>query len=625
MSIKSASWPGLALIFAVSGALQPGLTEAAQGDKRPNIVLLVVDDMGYADLPRFGGEVDTPNIDKLADAGVTFTNFHVLPSCSPSRSILLTSVDNHLNGLGTMPERLNAPGAVNQRGQPGYLAYLNDRVATGPELLRDAGYHTYMAGKWHLAEEEESPQGFRRGTWPLDRGFERSTGVLEGGSDQFGGPQIGPEKFHYFEDDHILTQLPVDFYTTKTYTQKIVEYIDGNKNDGKPFFVYWAPNTPHWPFQAPQQEIDKYLARGTYEQGWDAVRQQRFERMKQLGLIPANLDLPPRAPGVPAWDNPGDPAWTPLLNQVLPFEQFWGIQNVADLKRTFAKEMAVYTGMIDYIDVQIGVLINYLKDIGEYENTVFMFISDNGGDAANLSFARPIQQVYGQLGVDNHYENIGRPHSQVSYPLGWAQVSNGPLFGAKLTVAEAGTRAPLIVAYPAGNIPRHRRSDAFVSVRDILPTVLRYAKVKHPAGTRLSPAEEFCTVAYKDRTICPMNGKSMTGLLRGETDRLYGNGAQLGFELFGTVNKALFEGPWKILRLGDGIWGAGVNQPWKLFNLARDPRELVDLSAQRPGRLQRMTAAYDRYEQRVGFIPVVQTPAAGQAAREAAAPRRVMD
>ncbi|MDD5033383.1 MAG: arylsulfatase [Methylococcaceae bacterium] len=611
MSIKSSFGISLAVIFTFSGILRPALASPDPGkrDHRPNIVFLVVDDMGYSDLPLFGGEVDTPNIDKLAAGGITFNNFHALPSCSPTRSVLLSGVDNHLNGLGTMPERLSAQGARDQRGQPGYLAYLNDRVVTGPELLREAGYHTYMAGKWHLAADAEDG-GFRRGTWPIDRGFERSTGVLEGGSEQFGGPQIGPEMFHYFEDDHVLTQgfPPPNFYTTKNYTQKIIDYIESNKRDGKPFFVYWAPNVPHWPHQAPQEFIDKYVKLGTYEQGWDALREQRFNRMMQLGIIPAAMNLPPRAPNVPAWDNPTDPAWNTLLNAVKPYQDIWGIQDVAGLKRTLAKDMAVYTGMIDYIDVEIGNLIGYLKNIDEYKNTVFVFLSDNGGDAANLAFRRDMQDSFRLTGVDNRLENVGGPHSLVSYAPGWAQVSNTPLYSAKLAVGDAGIRVPLIITYPgARNIRGHRRSNALVTVQDILPTVLRYAGVRHPAGTHIPPDVRHCTVQYKNRTICPMNGKSMVGLLAGQVDQLYGNHTPIGFELFGTVNKALIRGPWKILRLGDAPWGVGQKQPWKLFNLSSDPTELDDLSAKYPNRLKNMMSEYGSYEKQVGFIPFIST------------------
>lgn len=601
----------IAVILALTCALQPGFAKPSnKKDHRPNIVLLVVDDMGYSDLPLFGGEADTPNIDNLAAAGITFNNFHVLPACSPTRSVLLSGVDNHLNGLGTMSGRLGLDEAVNQRGQPGYEGYLNDRVATGPDLLRAAGYHTYMAGKWHLADTEEE-DGFRRGTWPIDRGFERSTGVMEGEGDQFGRPEFPRARngrVHYFEDDHYLTEgfPPPGFYSTKNYTQKIIEYIDSNRQDGKPFFVYWAPNTPHWPHQAPDEQIDKYVARGIYEQGWDAVREQRFNRIKQLGIIPANTELPPRAPFVPAWDDPTDQAWQPFMNSVLPYQDVWGIQDMAGLKRTLAKDMAVYTAMIDSIDMEIGNLIKYLKQIGEYNNTIFVFLSDNGADGANVTFNPLLQPALRDLGVDNRLENLGGPGSMVSYVSGWAQVSNTPFFSAKLATGEAGIRAPLVIAYPGNrHVVGNQRSNALVTVQDILPTLLRYARVRHPAGPSTLPDESRCVWPYEGRTICPMNGKSMVNLLEGRTRHVYGPLSPVGFELFGTVNKALVRGEWKILRLGDRPWGAGQQQPWKLFNLRRDPAELEDVSFRFPVRLQNMISAYERYEDRVGFIPVV--------------------
>lgn len=604
----------LAILFAFAGGSHAGTVKAAE-DHRPNIVLLVADDMGYADLPRFGGEVETPNIDNLAAAGITFDNFHPLPACSPTRSVLLSAVDNHLNGMGSMPDWLARPGAVNQRGHLGYLGYLNDRVATGPELLRKSGYHTYMAGKWHLAAKEKDDGGFLRGTWPIDRGFERSTGVLEGGSEQFGRREF-EGVVHYFEDDHYLTGRfpPPDFYTTKNYTQKIIEYIDSNRADGKPFFVYWAPNTPHWPHQAPKEEIEKYVNRKIYDRGWDAIREQRFNRMKQLGVISNKMELPPRAPGVPAWDDPNDPAWQPLLNAVLPYQDVWGIQDIAGLKRTLAKDMAVYTAMINCIDLAIGRLIAYLKLIGEYDNTIFVFLSDNGPDAKNLAFFAPgIQDWFRQVRMNNSLANLGWHNSMSSYAAGWAQVSGTPFFSAKLAVGDSGIRTPLIIAYPGdAAITGGRRSKELVTVQDILPTLLSYAGVSHPAATHIPPNQNLCVVPYENRTICPMNGKSMVNFLEGTAEHLYSRNTPLGFELFGSVNKALYQGDWKILRLGDVPWGAGPKQPWKLFHLSGDPTELHDLASDYPEQLQEMVVRYDRYEKRVGFIPVVNVSGAAQ-------------
>ena len=600
-----------ALVFTVAlGLLVSQLPVKAQApDTRPNIVLLVADDLGYGDLSRYGGEASTPNLDSLMDAGIQFTNFRVLPTCSPTRSLLMTGVDNHLNGFGTMAGHLKDPTNP-QIGQPGYEGYLNDRVVTVATLLKEAGYHTYMSGKWHLGKEVAQGRGqpiFSEGYWPIDRGFERSFGVLEGGSEQYGRLEdAGPTILHFFEDDQMLNApLASDFYTTKNYMDKIIEYIDAGKAaDGatrKPFFAYFAPTSPHWPFQAPQEYIDRYVNAGTYDVGWDALRAQRFDRLKQLDLISDTATLPPRWPGVPEWDNDADPVWSFLLSRVTPYPQVWGITDVDDLRRTMAKQMAVSMAMIDYMDLEIGRLIQHLKDIGEYDNTVFIFLSDNGADGGQQDFSPVYANWFAQLGIDNSYENLGQRNSYLAMSLGFSQVQNTPFYGAKSTIAGAGIHTPMAVAYPAGDVLSGEKNDAFITALDIVPTILDYAGVTHPAGSVDTPNVSHCTVSYKDKTICPMNGRSLRGLWEGNATAVYGEDDPVAFELFGTVNKALFMGDWKIVKLNFlGLFGSGE---WQLFNIREDPFEQNDLATLEPERLQTMVDIYDQYEQDVGFVP----------------------
>ena len=519
-------------------------------NKPPNIVLLIADDMGYSDIKPYGGEISTPNIDALAKEGMMFTNFHAMPSCSPSRAVILSGVDNHLAGFGNMGEHL----ASNQKGKPGYEGYLNDRVVALPTLLKEAGYHTYMAGKWHLGNKE--------GYLPSDRGFEQSFGLTGGAATHF-NDAIGyvPErpKASYTSNGKVV-QLPKNFYSTEFYTNKLIEFIDGNQKDDKPFFAMATYTSPHDPLQAPQKDIQKY--QGKYDIGWDRLRQKRFDQMKKLGLIPTNLELPPRLPNVPNWD------------KLTPTQQ-----------RYEAKKMAIYAAMVENLDHNIGRLIDHLKKIGEYDNTIFIFFGDNGAEGSSRFDSKTYQEWFKQLGIDNSYENIGKINSFVAVGRGWAQVQATPHLWYKGRVSEGGIRVPAIVSY-AGGIKGNSRNDAFSSVLDLMPTLLEYAQVKHP-GTE-----------YKGRPILPMEGRSLRPILEGKSDRIYGENDPVAFELFGTGNSALFMGDWKILKLSPP-WGDGE---WKLFNLRQDPRELNDLSQQHPQRLAKMISLYEQYEKEKGVI-----------------------
>jgi len=520
-------------------------------NKPPNIVLLIADDMGYSDLKMYGGEISTPNIDALAKSGMMFTNFHALPVCSPTRAVVLSGVDNHLSGLGNMGEHL----ASNQKGKPGYEGYLNDRVVTLPTLLKDAGYHTYMAGKWHL--------GSKQGYLPSDRGFEQSFGLTGGAASHY-SDEIGytPErpKANYTSNGKVV-HLPKDFYSTEFYTNKLMEFINRDRNDSNPFFVYAAYTSPHDPLQAPQDDIQKY--QGKYDRGWDRLRKERFDRMKKLSLIPPHLELPPRLPRVPAWDG-------------LTSEQ----------QRYEAKKMAIYAAMVENLDYNIGRLLDYLKKIGEYDNTIFVFFSDNGAEGSSRAQSQPYQAWFKQIGINNSYENIGKVNSFVEVGRSWAQVQATPYQWYKGRVSEGGIRVPAIVSYK-GAIKANARSDAFGSVRDLMPTLLEYAGVKHP-GTR-----------YQGRAIFPTEGRSLRPVLEGKRSQIYGENDPVAFELFGNGNSALFMGDWKIMKLNPP-WGDGQ---WKLFNLRQDPEELNDLSKQYPERLAKMIPLYEQYEKEKGVIP----------------------
>jgi len=523
-----------------------------QEDTRPNILIVVADDMGYSDLSMFGGEINTPFIDELASQGMTFYNHHTSATCSPTRSMFLTGTDNHLAGLGTMGEVLHE----NQIGKPGYEGHLNDEVVTVASLLYDVGYHTYMAGKWHLGEED----GYR----PHDRGFEETFTLIQGAGNHYTELGYMPEqKSHYFRSGE-STDLPDNFYSSNSYADFMINFIDKNHGDKKPLFMYLPFTASHWPLQAPQEFIQKYD--GKYEIGWDKIREQRFEKQKELGLISADLELPPRDPNVSAWDE-------------LTLEE----------QQRQAKKMAIYSAMIESMDWNIGRIIQYLKDIDEYDNTLVIFFSDNGGTTINVEkqseepididvYLKWIEETY-----DNSIENMGNSNSFISYGTGWAQVSNTPLFGYKKLVSEGGITTPLIIKHPT--LTDGEKTNVFVSSKEITPTILDIVNVEHPG------------VLYDGHAIHPMLGKSLLPFLEGKTTQVYASDEPLGWELFD--HKALYYGDYKILNLaspdGDGTW--------KLFNLSNDPRELVDISTEEQELFEQMIQMYDQYAKEVGIIP----------------------
>lgn len=519
----------------------------------PNILLIVADDLGYADLGCFGGEIETPNIDSLASRGLRATNFCVAPSCSPSRSMLLTGTDSHVAGLGNMAEWTGPT----QRGKPGYEGHLNSRVVTVASLLREAGYHTYMAAKWHLGEEPDQ--------WPARRGFERDFALLQGAgshwSDMLG---LLPSEPHvtFTRNGELAKELPEDYYSSKHFTDFMIQCIDEQGNDGRPFFAYLGYQAPHGPLAAPAEWRDKY--QGRYDQGYDAVRTARLERQQALGIVGEDVVGFPRLPHIPAWD-----------------------QLTAEQRRQAARKMELYAAMIEYMDDQIGRLIDHLKKTGKYDDTLIVFISDNGAAGEDMgelvSKLAPTAKAWFDQTFDNRMENWGRPGSCVEYGPAWAQVSSVPFRLYKGVVAEGGIRAPLIVTGPgverAGTI-----SHANLHVMDFVPTFLESAGVEHPA---LREGGKFA----------PPQGKSMWPLLAGQSQATRTDADWLGWELFG--NRAIRQGDWKLLYLLKGAGGAG---DWELFNLREDPAELHDLSAKYPDKRAALLELWNQYAQRNGVI-----------------------
>ncbi len=522
-----------------SGTESPELT-------RPNILLIVADDMGYSDIGSFGGEIRTPNLDALAKSGTVFTDFHVSPTCSPTRAMLLSGTDNHLAGLGSMGEAL----APNQKGKPGYEGHLTDRVVSIATLLRDAGYLTAMAGKWHLGEKIEHD--------PSRRGFQKAYTLLPGGASHFDDEwMIYANYTPIYRENGVRVHVPRGFYSTQFYTNKLIEYIESREAD-QPFFAYLAYTAPHDPLHVPDDWIDKYKSQ--YDGGYDALRETRLKRLEGLGFIPRATTPFPRLKNIPPWDELTD-----------------------DQKKIAARKMEIYAAMVENIDYHVGRLLEHLKKKGDLENTLVIFFSDNGANGWEMHTYPETDEAWIERNSDNRYENMGRRGSRIATGPAWAQASMTPYRLFKVFPAEGGIRVPLIISGPGVANPGER-SDAFAHVTDLVVTMLEAAGVSHP-GT-----------SYKGRTVHQPRGRSMMPVLRGESDVVYDNDTAVSWELFGF--RAVRKGEFKLLWLPKPF-GSG---DWQLYDLSKDPAELNDLSKEMPELREEMITIWNRYAEDTGVI-----------------------
>ncbi|MBV6823240.1 arylsulfatase [Pseudomonas sp. PD9R] len=541
--------PHALLISALT--LGSSLAMAASTDQtQPNILLILADDLGYSDLGSYGGEISTPTLDALAHEGMQFTSMYAAPTCSITRSMLMSGTDNHLAGLGTMAEALQPF----QRGKPGYEGYLNQRSYSIAELLKAGGYNTLMVGKWHLGLEPD--QG------PDQRGFQQSFTLLEGGAPHFKPSSVDPakiEQVHYRENGQAV-ELPENFYSSDFYTDKLISYLQNSKKDGKPFFAYAAFTSPHWPLQAPKAYLEKY--QGRFDQGYDSVRLARIERMKSLGLMANDAE-----PANPLPVNPKLPGWA----QLSPEQQ-----------RIEARKMEIYAAMVDNLDHNIGRLIDYLRQSGQYDNTLIVFMSDNGAAGENhAQFYPPGAHT------DNSYANLGQKGSQIDYGLRWAEVSAAPFHLFKGTTAEGGISVPAIIRMPKTQ-RRQGVERGIVRVDDLAPTFLELAGIAVP------------TEAPTGTSKHPITGKSMLPMLAGKGSP-HTNDSLAG-ELFG--NAYYREGSLKLLGMRPQA-GFGDNaQPlqWQLFDVAQDRGETTDLAASQPDTVQRLKEAWLKYAEQVGVV-----------------------
>lgn len=527
-----------ALLVFVFVACQPKPAEQITQGK-PNILLIVADDLGFSDIGPFGGNIATPVLDQLGHESMLFSNFHVLPTCSPTRSSLLTGNDNHVAGFGIMSE-MDYP-ALHRQQLPGYSAHLTKQVVTIPELLRENNYHTYMVGKWHLGEGP--------GHDPHDRGFEETFILGTGGGSHWNDRKaLSPLQHMSYFRNGIKVEPPTDFYSTRNYTDSLLQFIDRNKTDAKPFFAFLSYTAVHDPLHAPKEYIEKY--KGKFDQGWDSLWVQRFNNLKALNIVGAD---------VKSLTNPKIPKWSSLTKEQ---------------REDYARDMEVYAAMLDYMDAGIGRVFHYLKKEGLYDNTLVIFMSDNGANGA-VATTYPGNDDGKYLSTfNNTLENRGLSHSYIEMGPGWAQASSAPFRFFKTFTTEGGIKAPLMIKMP-GTKNSSQWTHNLIHVSDVMPTLLELTGTSYPDQ-------------YQGNAIHPLMGKSFLPILKGDATEIHANDG-IGYELF--EMKAYIKGNWKILRLPVPM-GSG---DWELYDLEKDPGETTDLSAEFPEVKAELIKAWAEY------------------------------
>lgn len=520
----------------------------------PNIMIILADDLGFSDISAYGSEIKTPHIDSLLTQGKMLFNFHASSMCSPTRAQLMTGADNHLVGLGAMYETSKRQEKLVGADSPrsllkidGYSGHLTSNAYTLAEMLKQKDYYTFMVGKWHL--------GFEANQNPKARGFDQSYALLEGFDLHFKEQPKNYSRNTQYTENGQKVSLPDHYYSTDFFTKKAVEYLDKNTQN-KPFFAYLAYTAPHWPIQAPASYRDMY--KGKYDQGYDAIRKARFERQKKLGLIPANAVFPEergnQALSTKGWD------------QLTPAE-----------RKYEARKMEVYAGMVTQLDDRVGDVIQYLKKHHQYDNTVIVFISDNGAEGGDHNF--PMGEA------NNSLENIGNATSYVYMSPRWAEVSSTPFTYWKSAAAEGGVRVPFLVKYPS-NLSKDRGiNNNFGTVRDIFPTVMELAGIQHnqlyaadskkiqSSGYSLIPA--FKNNAARIRPVNYYEFKELHGSRYAKNDE------------------------WKLVENSPSKFNS---HGWELYNLKKDFNEQHNVAAQHPRVVKILNDKYLSYADKNGVV-----------------------
>ena len=512
-----------------SDAPQAEVQQVPPSADRPNVLYIMADDLGFSDIGMFGGEISTPNLDQLASEGTRFTNFHTAIKCNPTRAMFHTGMDNNLGATG-----------------PRQNFQINPDTATMPEILSAAGYQTFLAGKWD--------NGSDPGEWPSDRGYTRTGSMLGGAGTHWLNIEpdgsLDGESEYAADGEKILP--PEDYYSSITFTDKMIEFVDQAQQAGDPFFAFLSYTAPHYPMQAPQEYIERY--EGVYEAGYEAIRQARLQRIDQLGLFDQPL-TPWPVPELTAWESLDD-----------------------DSRTHEVRRMQVYAAMVELMDEQIGRMLNHLETTGQLENTLVIFSSDNGADGTT-----------GGAGLGDHHDNsvdnIGQPTSFVTQGPDWARVSSTPLRLIKTFSTEGGTRVPFIARWP-GQVPAGEVNPEFFQVMDILPTVLEVTGVEGHQGN------------FMGREVLPIQGVSAWPLLSAG-EPVYADD-QLAFHTYIEPRlgaSSVRMGDWKLAWWKtDRVYG----QP-QLFNLADDPGETTDLSEEYPELAESLWHEWLSYAERTGI------------------------
>lgn len=536
--------------FAGSEGWWPPRPEPPGG--APNIVVMMADDLGYADLGCYGSEIETPNLDRLAAGGVRYTNFHVAPMCSPTRAALLTGQESHRAGVGSV--------AHSDAGFPGYAMELGTNVVTIAELLRDQGYATMMLGKWHLAKDSDCSAAGPNHSWPCQRGFDRFYGILDAFTNLHHPHRLMQDNTPVETD-----QYPDGYYLTDDLTDRAIAMVRETKssNPAKPFFCYFAHPAVHAPLHAKPADIAKY--RGRYDAGWDAIRAQRFARQQAMGLLPAGTELAPRN---------SEPN-----HDVRPWDELSDAE-----QELFARHMEVFAGMVDNIDQNVGRLVDALDDLGELDNTLFVFLSDNGASREGEVCGTTSYYVHLLQGDDVEADRarldlIGGPQTTPHYPRGWAMAGCTPWRLYKINTHAGGHSVPFIVSWPGQVGGRLGEAgtlrDQYTHVTDVLPTVLDLLGVEAPT-------------ARDGHDLEPMAGASFLPTLRdpgapsGHREQVFENNGHRGF----------YRDGWEVVTLHQAMTPFD-DAEWELYHVAEDRTELHDLAAAEPGKLRELTDAWE--------------------------------
>lgn len=502
-------------------------------DEKANIIVILADDMGYSDIGCYGGEIQTPNIDSLGNAGIRFTQFYNSSRCCPSRASLLTGVYSHNTGMGWM--------TASNLGEPGYTGDLNNQCITIPQLLKKGGYQTYMSGKWHVTHEEFTKENASKHNWPLQRGFDRFFGTIKGGGDYFDPPSLTV--------DNQQIDAPKGFYYTDAISDSAAAYINYHhqKHQGSPFFMYVAYTAPHWPLHAKPEDIKKYM--GKYMKGWDSLRVERYLRMLELGILDTNAMLPVRDPEVPSWESQSD-----------------------EEKKWWDMRMAIYAAQMDCMDKGIGRITKTLKTTSQFENTIILFLSDNGA----------CDEAIPDLAKSKKFEDLGTKKSFETYRKPWANYSNTPFRYYKSTEYEGGIRTPLIISWPQ-HVKAPFISNQIGHIVDFFPTFMDIAKVEYPES-------------FDGKELTPLQGKSLIPLIEGHNREC----APLFWEH--EACRAVRQGDWKLVSLpGDSPDYKGE---WELYNLAKDPTETNNLAEEHPDKLKEISKLWNTWAESNKVYPL---------------------